>query len=159
MGFKNKEYNRIYQNKWYHKNKDKRKKWYEENKEEILEKRKQKYHNNPKSALKSSKKYRDANKEIIKKRWKTNTKKLDIEKSKILDKWKSKGCIDCGFIGPNETIDAHHIKDKKYNIGRMFGLAYSIKTFEKELCKCIPICRNCHAVISKIQGNWERKQS
>lgn len=56
------------------------------------------------------------------------------------------GCSKC-----NESrwyaIDAHHIKKKYKEIGKMVKEGSSINSIKKELRKCILVCSNCHREI------------
>jgi len=54
-------------------------------------------------------------------------------------------CIKCGYNLP-EGIDFHHLDPSKkdFEISRRKG-ALSNEKVRKELQKCAPLCRNCHA--------------
>jgi hypothetical protein len=54
-------------------------------------------------------------------------------------------CIKCGYCIP-EAIDFHHIdpSKKKFEIGA-YRRILDDEDLKKELQKCAPLCRNCHA--------------
>ena len=68
-------------------------------------------------------------------------------KEQIWNDWKCQPCTKCGQRFHPSQIDAHHIDaDSKENDHR-----FSIKSLSKEkmiteLDKCIPLCKNCHAL-------------
>lgn len=61
-----------------------------------------------------------------------------------INEWKSQGCAVCGYNRSSAAIDAHHLRDKKYDIHKMTAGNRSIAFLNKELEKCIPLCANCH---------------
>jgi len=71
----------------------------------------------------------------------------------LLDNLKCElGCALCGYNEYPESLDFHHVnpKDKNFNI--------NIKTLYKkdyidELIKCMCLCKNCHAHITRIENN------
>lgn len=57
-------------------------------------------------------------------------------------------CITCGVSHP-ALIEFHHVEPstKRYNISQMVQNGYEICEIEKELEKCVPVCKNHHALI------------
>lgn len=55
-------------------------------------------------------------------------------------------CLDCGFSKANCALDVHHLdpstKDPNFNN----LLLWKWSRVEKELQKCVLLCRNCHAI-------------
>lgn len=66
------------------------------------------------------------------------------KKQKILSSMDIK-CKICGYEKSFYAIDFHHLnpEEKEFEISEMWHL--SIEAIKKELSKCIPLCRNCHA--------------
>lgn len=69
-------------------------------------------------------------------------------------------CIVCGYDKYQGSLDFHHIvpEEKEFNISKVRLTKYGPKV-EKELDKCILVCKNCHSEIhaglinlSKFQG-------
>lgn len=79
-------------------------------------------------------------------------------KEQIWNDWKCRPCAKCGQRFHPCQIDAHHIDaDSKENDHR-----FSIKSLPKEgmiaeLDKCIPLCKNCHALHHWGETQIERK--
>lgn len=53
-------------------------------------------------------------------------------------------CENCGFNHP-ATLDFHHIRDKKDDVGRLVTMLNKKKLLE-EVAKCIVLCSNCHRI-------------
>lgn len=55
-------------------------------------------------------------------------------------------CHQCGYTGPDDVFDIHHLdpttKDRAFNSMRSWGWA----RVERELKKCVLLCKNCHAL-------------
>jgi hypothetical protein len=67
-----------------------------------------------------------------------------------LDDYKSsRSCEMCSEDEP-VCLDFHHIKDKKYNVGRMPNMDKPISEIEDEIDKCVLLCANCHR---KVHGD------
>lgn len=73
----------------------------------------------------------------------------------ILNYLRSKKCTDCPENDPI-VLDFDHLKDKKYDICRIVGLGYSVKTIKLELEKCEVVCSNCHRRRTARRGNHYR---
>lgn len=60
----------------------------------------------------------------------------------------TKSCIRCGFSDPR-AIDFHHrdADEKEADIARMYQKGWGWERMQRELDKCDPLCRNCHAII------------
>ena len=65
------------------------------------------------------------------------------------DAWRSAGCVVCGMTLV-KAIDAHHVdpREKDYNIARALG-QLTDEELAAELEKCVPICRNDHALVGR----------
>lgn len=58
-------------------------------------------------------------------------------------------CSDCGLVTEYVSVyDFHHTvpSEKTMTVTRMIGDAYSWKSIQKELDKCVLLCSNCHRV-------------
>jgi len=64
---------------------------------------------------------------------------------KILEVFKSKGCLLCDEDEPC-CMSAHHVdpEEKDFNIGDAVGRKYSERRLREELAKCVCLCFNCH---------------
>lgn len=61
----------------------------------------------------------------------------------LVECFKKQGCSLCSETDP-VTLDAHHLKDKTFNVGTASGGGYSPAAVAAELAKCVCICSNCH---------------
>ena len=52
-------------------------------------------------------------------------------------------CICCGESEPC-TIDWHHIDDETKSFNIATGMRRSEDSWWEEICKCVPLCSNCH---------------
>jgi hypothetical protein len=73
-----------------------------------------------------------------------------LRRKKLADWLKTyKQSLTCSFCTENHpaTLDFHHTnsKEKEGNVANMISGGYSIQNIEKEIAKCIVLCRNCHA--------------
>ena len=84
----------------------------------------------------------EAYRQTHKDKWRIDNKKHSEKRSKVINEWKSKGCVKCGDTR-SYVIDAHHIDptQKQFSIGTTVR---GIKPTQQELDKCIPLCSNCH---------------
>ncbi len=63
-------------------------------------------------------------------------------------------CSDCGASHP-AIIDFHHISDKEFQISKWITTKNcSIEKLKQEIEKCVPLCKNCHAIL-----HWEQRQN
>ncbi len=55
-------------------------------------------------------------------------------------------CINCNENHP-ACLDFHHLNpsQKEGTIGNMISEGYAIKSIQKEIAKCIVLCKNCHS--------------
>ncbi len=89
-------------------------------------------------------KFRAAHQERTKKNGAVAKKRLKA----IVEKFRQGGCLLC-----NEEeaccLSAHHTdsEGKDFNIGDAIGRRYGVKKLQKELRKCVCLCRNCHAKV------------
>jgi len=138
------------------------KRYYQKNKEKNKEKdrlRSKKYREKIYSDSILREEYRKKRRELTREYYKNGRSKELKQKRQQRNKdyvnsyFKTHPCSICG-----ETITVclnfHHIKDKKDTISGMVSKGHSIERIEKEIQKCIVLCRNCH---NKIHAN-ERDQ-
>lgn len=98
---------------------------------------------------KSYKKYFKQNRKLFLDRNKRFTK----SRYKILNEWKSCGCIICGE-SDTACLDFHHISEKNFEISNKIT-SISIKELEEEKDKCIVLCSNCHRKLHKYKLSIE----
>lgn len=60
------------------------------------------------------------------------------------------GCMSCGYNKCGACLDFHHMKDKQRRITDKLWY-YKGKLLEKELKKCILLCKNCHYELHYIK--------
>lgn len=65
--------------------------------------------------------------------------------------WKSKGCVDCGFVGDPCQIDPDHVLEgKTVGIGRLVTVSgKALERIKAELALCVPRCKVCHRQVSR----------
>ena len=74
--------------------------------------------------------------------------------TKIIKRYFSKGCVDCG-IKNVRVLEFDHVRGNKVNgVGTMVSENYGWKTIKKEIDKCEVRCRNCHMLRTFEQFNW-----
>ena len=79
-------------------------------------------------------------------------REVTIRRNDITDQYKEYKskltCVHCNENAP-ECIDFHHIDatTKDANVSAMMGTGFSWSAVLKEIEKCIPVCKNCHAKI------------
>jgi len=137
----------------------------EKYKKEQKQKAQKKYYN--KELKRKTEQYRKKDRErsrAYRKRHKAELKKKEIEYKIKNSGWiddykKNHSCPKC-----NEDryfcLDFHHLnpENKKFNIAQSYKLGYSRKTIEKEIEKCILLCRNCHQhlhYLEKVIEGWQ----
>lgn len=98
--------------------------------------------------------YKD-NKETHSKRVRKNTKeRVNANRQRMWDHYKSHPCVDCGESNPI-VLESDHIGEKSYRITQMVnsgGMAWS--SILKELEKCETRCANCHRIKTAKQLGW-----
>jgi hypothetical protein len=80
-------------------------------------------------------------------RVKKNARKTTVHIKILLSDFRSKGCKKCGETC-HACLDAHHIdpSTKDFTIGAVSnGQKIGKGKIEKELEKCVCLCKNCHA--------------
>lgn len=84
----------------------------------------------------------------------------DLKKSRarlqaIIDEWKLRGCIDCGYTDIR-AIDPDHLDpaEKHDNLSRMVQMCASAARIRAELAKCVPRCSRCHR-----RDTWDKRPS
>ena len=101
----------------------------------------------------NSRNYRRNNTDIINKRKRAKHREMrdwldDIKKNKKCSKCKQ----DRYYI-----LDFHHLdpNEKEINISRAASCGYSKERMQKEIDKCIVLCRNCHGELHHLIDNIE----
>lgn len=77
------------------------------------------------------------------------------QKKKRAVQYKGGKCQICGYNRADEAFDFHHIdpSTKLFGIGSNYCRKWS--DIQKELDKCILLCRNCHAELENGYVTWE----
>lgn len=88
-----------------------------------------------------------------------NQNERKIQRTNIFYWYKEyKQTLSCKKCGNNKhyNLDLHHLdkKDKKSDITSMVSSGLAKSKIEKELEKCIPLCRNCHSEFHYFE-KWE----
>lgn len=68
------------------------------------------------------------------------------EAQRLIIKYKSKPCADCGQKYPYYVMDFDHKFDKKFNLSTAPNRGFSIKKILEEVAKCDIVCSNCHRI-------------
>ncbi len=93
--------------------------------------------------------------ECYKKSRKGYFKNIRKKGQNLLEKYKIDiGCALCGYNKCPNSLDFHHLYDKKFSIeneGMYSYLTFGNKRVEKELNKCILVCKNCHYEIHYLE--------
>ncbi len=87
-----------------------------------------------------------------KEQWKAyNVRRVENNKL-FLQEERSKGCVKCGELR-YYVIDFHHLnpEEKTFTIGATNQ--WTKTQLEKELKKCIRLCRNCHSELHFLEKN------
>jgi predicted HNH restriction endonuclease len=79
--------------------------------------------------------------EYIKANHATMTERMRAKKQEIMEWKRSRGCTVCGETEP-WVLDMHHLDptEKEANSAQ----SATLKTFLKEVDKCVLVCSNCH---------------
>ena len=72
------------------------------------------------------------------------------------------GCKNCGYNRCSGSLDFHHVNPQTKSIRISCGLwKANTETFQKELLKCVLLCKNCHyeahnhiLIIRENEGKW-----
>lgn len=90
---------------------------------------------------------------------KEDLKRARARLQRIVDDWKSQGCVDCGYTDIR-AIDPDHKpgQTKVDNVSRMVTLCASAARIRAELAKCDPRCVRCHrrATMLKRPNSWRQ---
>ena len=98
-------------------------------------------------AAAASRRHYEANKDLVKRKARTNAPKLKARNAKYVNSLKSAGvCIDCKKSFPFAAMDFHHLANKKDSISHLVISCASLKRIQEEIDKCILICANCHRI-------------
>ena len=69
-------------------------------------------------------------------------------KQQIWEDWKSQPCSHCRQTYHQCQMDAHHVDpSQKENDGNFSIFSATKEVMVQELAKCIPLCKNCHALL------------
>lgn len=70
----------------------------------------------------------------------------------IVQEWKAKGCVDCGYVDIR-AIDPDHLdrETKLGHVSRMVQMCASERRIRDELAKCVPRCARCHREVTRRQ--------
>ena len=55
------------------------------------------------------------------------------------------GCVKCGYNKCYAALDFHHLANKHLSINSAVSKRWSWTRIQKEIDKCIVLCKNCHA--------------
>lgn len=89
-------------------------------------------------------------------------RKVQLQKERVLrnlailrDYKASKGCADCGENDPI-VLDFDHLdrSTKKYQLGDVTRIGWSIERMMEEIAKCEVVCANCHRRRTAKQLGW-----
>ena len=74
---------------------------------------------------------------------------------KLICEFKSQPCVRCKQEYHYSQMDCHHIEEKHDKIKRHRGIQgiKRMDVLKEELKKCVPMCKNCHAL-----EHWEMSQ-
>jgi hypothetical protein len=71
----------------------------------------------------------------------------------------SKGCEICGFQPEHSCqLDLHHInpEEKTYKGShKSYDAGWSKERIDREIARCLVVCKNCHALESHKLGHWK----
>ncbi len=76
-----------------------------------------------------------------------NTVRYKAERTRIVNEFKSTGCVACGYSEHPEAMDCHHLRDKYMSIGSMLSDGFGLGRLRIELEKCVPLCVMCHRLL------------
>lgn len=65
------------------------------------------------------------------------------KKKLVLELFFANGCIHCGEFDQT-VLCCHHVDDKTWEISTLMWTGHAVATLQKELAKCIPLCKFCH---------------
>lgn len=63
----------------------------------------------------------------------------------LRDVKENESCRVCGEER-RQTLDFHHVDDKKESVSKLVRDEYGLETIAKEIEKCVVLCSNCHRV-------------
>ena len=63
-------------------------------------------------------------------------------------------CSVCGYSQCKAALEFHHVNadDKTVTPANMVSKGWSFSRIDRELCKCIVVCSNCHREIHSLEG-------
>lgn len=85
-----------------------------------------------------------------KERWKSYNKKRVHNNMMFLQEERSKGCVKCGE-SRHYVIDFHHVDPENKAITIGATNQWTRTRLEKELKKCIRLCKNCHSELHYLE--------
>lgn len=71
-----------------------------------------------------------------------HTKRRSIQDAKCLV-----GCAKCGYNAYGGALDFHHLDPSEKDVK---NLNYQTVKFQKEIAKCVLVCKNCHAELHDL---------
>ena len=91
-----------------------------------------------------------------KSKWKAYDDRRVAGNRKFLQEEREKGCVKCGE-SRFYVIDFHHLdpSTKEFTIGKTNR--WTRTQLEKEIKKCIRLCRNCHSEFHYLEKNFNLK--
>ena len=73
----------------------------------------------------------------------------------------NKGCELCGFKAiASCQLDLHHVDPSTETYKgshKSYDAGWSLERIDKELAKCLVVCKNCHALENYNEGHWKNK--
>ena len=77
-------------------------------------------------------------------------------RAKLIREWKNKPCVRCKQGYHYSQMDCHSVEEKHSMAKKERGMQSitQIAVLKEELKKCVPMCKNCHAL-----EHWEMRQS
>lgn len=83
--------------------------------------------------------------------YETSNRKQQTEiKRNLIIEAKDKPCTHCKVKYPIYVMDLHHAHpgNKEFSFGWINLKDYTLEKIEEELVKCIPLCANCHRIVT-----------
>lgn len=71
----------------------------------------------------------------------------------IVKDWKTH-CWLCGASGPEVVLEAHHLDPSQKEIE--ISQANTVIRLQRELAKCVPLCRECHVAVHRNPNYCDR---
>lgn len=91
-----------------------------------------------------------------KEKWKEYDKRRVLSNVEFLKEERNKGCCKCGE-SRFYTLDFHHLDPAKKSFTIGATNRWTRTQLEKEIKKCIRLCKNCHAELHYLEKNTNFK--